>query len=218
MTFLDRKDAGRQLAKALRGHKGEDAVVLALPRGGIVLAAEVSKELKVPLGLILVRKIGYPGYSEYAIGAVVEDEKPIYNLREIAGLDKSWLQLAESEARELIEKRRTLYYGENSSRTDVIGKLVIIVDDGIATGMTMVASVKAMKNRGAKQIVVAVPVAARESINSLKNLADEIIVLDDPDKFLGAVGAHYREFGQVEDEQVKEILSGVNNGLYQTVA
>jgi predicted phosphoribosyltransferase len=218
MSYANRQDAGKRLARALRRFKGKDTIVLALPRGGIVLGAEVARELKAPLGLVLVRKIGHPSYPEYAIGAVAEDEKPVYNKDEIAVINDKWLKEAEKSARELIEHRRKLYYGEDFVPPEVTDKVVLIVDDGIATGLTMEAAVWAMRNKHAKRIVVAVPVTSIESAETLGDIADEVIVLDKPEAFMGAVGAHYQEFTQVDDKEVKALLREVNQDLHTAVS
>lgn len=218
MSYINREDAGKRLAQVLRHFKGKDTVVLALPRGGIVLGAEVAKELKAPLGLVLVRKIGHPSYSEYAIGAVAEGEKPVYNENEVATIDEEWLKEAEASARELIEHRHELYYGEDLTPPETEGKVVLLVDDGIATGLTMEAAVRAMQNKHAKRVIVAVPVAPRDSIDTLEAIADEVVVLDNPDSFLGAVGSHYMEFEQVDDEEVRTLLREVRDEIQQTAS
>jgi putative phosphoribosyl transferase len=216
MGYIDRRDAGIRLAKALRHLRDKNTVVLALPRGGIVLGAEVAKELQAPLGLILVRKIGYPSYSEYAIGAVAEGEQPIYNQDDLLGVDSEWLRSAEAAARQLIKRRRLLYYGEDIAPQTTNGKVVIVVDDGIATGLTMEAAVRALRNQNAKRIIVAVPIAPRDCIDRLEALADEVVVLDKPETFLGAVGSYYQNFEQVEDDEVKTILWEVNDYVQKT--
>lgn len=214
VMFRDRVDAGQRLARVLKHFKGRDTVVLALPRGGIVLGAEVAKELKAPLGLVLVRKIGHPLFAEYAIGAVVEGEEPVYNENEVVTIDEVWLKEAEASARELIEYRHELYYGEDLAPPAIEDKVILLVDDGIATGLTMEAAVRALRHKRAKRIIVAVPVAPPESVNTLDSLADEVVVLEEPEAFIGSVGAHYREFEQVDDEEVRMLLREVNN--YQT--
>lgn len=218
MTFIDRRDAGRKLAEKLVRFKGKDTAVFALPRGGIVLGVEVAKRLKAPLGLVLVRKIGHPTHPEYAIGAMVEDERPLYNKRELQSLDQNWRKKAETVARRVIARRRGLYFDDDIPQPIIEGTTVIIVDDGIATGLTMQASVLALKNKHARRIIIAVPVAAADSVNALEKLADEIIVLDNPDEFLGAVGAHYHTFDQVNDEQVRKLLREASHELHQAVA
>lgn len=203
--FEDRTDAGQQLAKELLRFKGSESVVLALPRGGIVLGVEVARALDIPLGILLVRKISHPHFSEYAIGAVAENEQPIYNEQERAEVDRAWLEKAESEARELMAQRRALYYGSHDQPPDMAGKTAILVDDGIATGLTMEAAARALRSK-AKHVVVAVPVAPPDAITMLRGVADEVIVLRDPTTFLGAVGSHYKRFEQVTDDEVKDLL------------
>jgi predicted phosphoribosyltransferase len=215
MSYHNRQDAGKQLVNVLSQYKGMSVVVLALPRGGVVLGAEVANGLQAPLGLVLVRKIGHPSYAEYAIGAIAEDEAPVYNEQEIRGINKSWLKQAELSARELIQHRRELYYGEDFMPPKVKGKTVIIVDDGIATGLTMEAAALAVRNQHPKQVVVAVPVASQESVDRLKSMVDRVIVLDNPEDFLGAVGAHYQEFNQVNDEAVRALLREVHYDIQQ---
>lgn len=204
--FKDRTEAGRQLAKALSKYRGSGAVVLALPRGGIVLGEIVAKSLGAPLDLALVRKIGHPAHPEYAIGAVAENAEPIYNEAETASLEDSWLAESLAEARQLIADRRKFYYDGGIKQPKITDKTVIVVDDGIATGLTMSAVLHSLKSKRPKQLIVAVPVAPADSIDALKQLADQVTVLEDPQYFLGAVGAHYLKFGQVDDNKVRQIL------------
>jgi putative phosphoribosyl transferase len=219
MGYANRQAAGQLLADKLKRFAGDDdVIVLALPRGGVVLGAEVAKELEAPLGPVLVRKISHPSSPEYAIGAVVEDEPPVYNKSETAYIHTSWLTQAEASARQLIERRRKLYYSQDLPPPDAAGKTVILVDDGIATGLTMEAAVRAVRNKHPKQIVVAVPVGSAESVVELEDLADEVVVLDKPESFRGAVGSHYAEFEQVDDEEVKELLWEANYDLRQSAA
>jgi putative phosphoribosyl transferase len=216
--YKDRTEAGLQLARKLECFKGEDAVVLALPRGGIVLGAEVAKALEAPLGLVLVRKIGHPAYSEYAIGAIAEDEKPIYNQKELLGLDGQWLEDTTDAARKINERRRELYYGNDFTPPEIEGKIAILVDDGIATGLTMEAATRAVQNKNTKKVIVAVPVAPADSVNMLKTVADEVIVLDNPENFLGSVGSRYKKFEQVNDEEVRTLLREVNDYVRKTTS
>lgn len=213
MYFVSRQDAGQQLGRALSGFRKDDPVILTLPRGGAVIGAEVARTLLAPLGLVLVRKIGHQSNPEYAIGAIAEDEPPVYNEREAADADKDWLKRAEADARRLIEDRRRLYYGDDFTPPEIKGKTVILVDDGIATGLTVEAAVRAIRHRKPNKIVVAVPVAPPDSLEPLEGLADKVIVLDKPENFMGAVGAHYQQFEQVDDEEVKEILREVQDDL-----
>lgn len=211
--FEDRIDAGQQLARALEETPHGDTVVLALPRGGIVPAAEVAQELEAPLGVILVRKIGHPYDPEYAVGALVDDQEPMYNTAEIGNIADIWLRQAEEGARKTNALRRALYYGNGLRPPDIQGKTVILVDDGIATGLSMEAAIHATRDAGAERIVVAVPIASRESIEQLKPIADSIVTLIDPDKFRGAVGGHYERFEEVTDQEVKALLWEVNHGI-----
>lgn len=209
MWYKDRQDAGQQLAEALDRYKNNDAVVLALPRGGIVLGAEVATRLKIPLGVVLVRKIGHPQNPEFALGAVAEGLPPIYSA-EIGDVSQSWLSRAETAAHQLNQRRRELYFSKDFPPPEVANKIVILVDDGIATGLTMEIAIKLVRSQRAKRVVVAVPLAAADSIADLKKIADEVVVLSNPKEFLGSVGAHYSQFNQVEDSEVQAILRKVN--------
>lgn len=205
MQFVNRVEAGQKLAKSLQKFAREDGVVLALPRGGIVLGAVVAQKLHCRLGVILVHKISNPINPEYATGAIVEGEDPVLNKDDLSAAGEPWFASATNDARKINEKRHKLYYGAKNL-PNVKNKLAILVDDGIATGVTMEAAVRAILKSGAKKVVVAVPVAPMDSIELLKSLGAEVIVLDNPEEFLGAVGAHYQEFNQVEDEEVVRLL------------
>jgi putative phosphoribosyl transferase len=206
MQFIDRQTAGKELARCLRHFQENDVVVAALPRGGIVLGFEVANTLKAPLGLILVRKIGHPAYAEYAIAAVAEGEEPTYSETELLPVDDLWLGAAEHRARQMIEGQRRLYFTDDYVSPEIQGNTVIIVDDGMATGLTMHAAVRSAKRMHPAKTIVAVPVASRESVELLERLADEIIVLDKPRNFLGSIGAHYIRFPQISDLTVRQLL------------
>lgn len=206
MIFTDRIEAGQMLANKLTKY-GVGAVIYGLPRGGVVVASEVAKELEAPLDLILVRKIGHPSYEEYAIGAVAEGGGPIFNEAEKSFVDKVWLKKTLDAKHVENAKRRKDYFPRHYEPPNVKDKPAIIVDDGIATGLTMLAAVKALKKSKPKKIIVAVPVAPQDSVDELLNLTDEVIVLDNPENFRGAVGSHYRHFPQVDDDEVIEIIS-----------
>lgn len=211
--YEDRKDAGQKLADKLSVYRNEDVVVLALPRGGVVLGAEVARSLWAPLGLVLVKKITHPSNPEFAVGAVAEGEKPIYHISDSERLDHEWLEEAENRAYEQIKLRREMYFNEEHSPPSVKGKTVIIVDDGIATGLTMEAAVQAVRKKEPKKIIVAVPVASADSVAELEEMADEVIVLDDPNNFMGAVGAHYKRFPRVDDNEVTHLLWDIDYGM-----
>lgn len=205
MIFNDRKEAAKKLARALMPFKYSDSVVMALPRGGVVLGSQISKELKSPLGLILVRKIGHPYFPEYAIGALAEDQEPIYNEYEASLVGSEWLHQAVISARKIIAQRKDYYFVKHK-QPEIEGRIVIVVDDGVATGYTMQAALSYIKTKRPKRVIVAVPVASKESIGILENLADDIITISNPEDFAGSVGAHYKNFSQVDDHDVKTIL------------
>jgi putative phosphoribosyl transferase len=208
MMFKDRIEAGRRLAEALAHHKGEGTIVLALPRGGVPVAAQVAEALAAPLDLVMVRKIGAPGHPEYGIGAVVDGKDPQVVVDEetarMAGADAAYLE--ETKNRELaeIERRRRAYLGDRAP-LDVTGRTVIVVDDGIATGSTAKAALLALKKAGAARRILAVPVAPIETVEALRGLADEVVALSTPYPF-HAVGLYYQNFDQTTDEEVVEAL------------
>lgn len=206
--FADREEAAGKLAEAVAEKAPEAPVVLALPRGGVPLGAIVATKLEAPLDLLLVKKIGMPGHGELAAGAIVDGAAPVtlWN-REIlksAGLTEADFTDQIETLKTEIESRRKAYLKDRAPQ-DIAGKTAIIVDDGIATGATMRVAVKALKEKGAKAIWVAVPVAPREMLPLLSMEADRVICLDTPDPFW-AVGAHYRDFGQVGDAEVIRLM------------
>lgn len=208
MPFKNRADAGNKLAKVLAGYKAEKPVILALPRGGVPVAAEVAAALDAPLDLILVRKIGVPFQPELAMGAVVDGSAPIVVRNEdvikLAGIDESdFKAVGDSELAE-IERRRRRYLG-NRDRVEVDGRTVIVIDDGIATGATTRAALRATRTRNPKKLVLAVPVAPTESLAELRADADDVICLEDHE-FFGAIGAYYSDFRQISDQEVIDIL------------
>lgn len=208
MPFKNRADAGNKLAKALAGYKAERPVILALPRGGVPVAAEVAAALDAPLDLILVRKIGVPFQPELAMGAVVDGSAPIVVRNEdvikLAGIDESdFKAVGDSELAE-IERRRRRYLG-NRDRVEVDGRTVIVIDDGIATGATTRAALRATRTRNPKKLVLAVPLAPTESLAELRADADDVICLEDHE-FFGAIGAYYSDFRQISDQEVIDIL------------
>ena len=209
MMFQDRSAAGRGLAKALAEYKGRNAVVLALPRGGVPVAAEVAAALDAPLDLILVRKIGVPTQPELAMGAVVDGTAPIVvrneDVIELSGTTAEEFKAeCESELAE-IERRRQLYIGERA-RAEIADQVVIVIDDGIATGATVRAALQAIRNRKPKELVLAVPVAPGDTVANLRPEVDALICLETPEMFQ-AIGYFYRDFRQVSDQEVVAILN-----------
>src|SRR3989338_8478078 len=207
--FTDRHEAGRKLAEKLESYRGKNAVVLALPRGGVVPGYEVAKALSLPLDIIAARKIGHPISPEYAIGAVDENGTTILNEAETKALDQAWLA-AEIDVQKKEAQRRSAIYRAGRAPVRLAGKTAIIVDDGIATGLTMQAAVRYAKAEKAS-VIVAVPVAPAESLQTLKQEgAGEVIVLEPPEEFAGSVGAHYVLFEQVGDEEVVRLLQAAS--------
>ncbi len=207
--FKDRTDAGRQLAQKLEHYRGKDAVVLALPRGGVVPGYEIAKVLDLPLDIVVVRKVGYPDNPECALCAVDDKGMRLCNEAGAATVDGTWL--AEETRRQMQEaKRRVALYRGGRKPGKIAGKTALIVDDGIATGLSMRLAVRSVKAQKPESIIVAVPVAPPEALHDLrKEGADDTIVLEPPEDFLGAVGAHYLQFGQVEDAEVIRLMESV---------
>ena len=199
--FRDRTDAGRKLACALASYKGQPVVVYALPRGGVVVGAEVARFLEAPLDLIVVRKIGHPLQPEYAIGAVAEDGYVITNPDEAAAFDDSWLAGAAAAALTEAKRRRAVFL-QGSAPVPVKDKIAVVIDDGLATGLTMLAAIHEIRKRLPARIVVAVPVAAHDIAARLRAEVDDLVVLCVPSGWFGAIGAMYENFDQVGDEEV----------------
>lgn len=208
MVYNSRIDAGILLAQELKEYKNEDAVVLALPRGGVVIAEEVAKRLNLPLGVVLVKKISHPSFPEYAIGAIAEDEDPIYSRNDIKYIDQDWLKNEEKRAKKELENRHSLYFSGSFLQPNIKNKTVIIVDDGMATSLTMEAAIGSALKYDPKQVIVAVPAASSESVEHIEKIADRVLVLDDPSDFLSVVSKHYRDFDQVDDQEVLNLLGG----------
>jgi predicted phosphoribosyltransferase len=204
MIFEDRVDAGRKLADALASYQGDDVVVYALPRGGVVLGAEIARRLKAPLDLMIVRKVGHPNSPEYAIAAVAEDGHSVVNPVEVDSIDRRWfdahVRLEQEEAR----RRRQLYM-HGRAPIPATGKVAILVDDGLATGLTMFAAVQEVRHSQPRKIVVAVPVAPPQTVERLKEVAEDVVALYVTSHF-GAIGAFYYRFDQVSDEEVIELM------------
>ncbi len=209
MPFTDRLQAGRQLAAALAKFKSDKPLIFALPRGGVPIAAEVAAALEAPIDLILVRKIGVPDQPELAMGAVVDGQEPITVRNEdvilMAGIDDATFQSVRDHELAEIERRRKSYLGDRPHPA-VSGRTVIVIDDGIATGATTRAALRAMRLRKPSKLVLAVPVAPTDSIEELRDEADDIVCLEDH-RYFGAIGLYYSDFRQVSDEEVKEILA-----------
>ena len=207
--FRDRREAGRLLVPLVREMvAGEDVLILALPRGGVPVAAEIAEALGKPFDLLVVRKLGVPGHEEFAMGAIAGGGMWVLNDRLVSelGLSRGDVDaVIVRESREL-ERRERLYRGTRS-RQEVAGRTVVVVDDGIATGSTMSAAVQLLRRQKAARIIVAVPVAPRDTVERLEEEADGVVVALEPEPFI-AVGKWYEDFSQTSDEEVQALLSG----------
>ncbi|MEX0775746.1 MAG: phosphoribosyltransferase [Phycisphaeraceae bacterium] len=212
LPYEDRTQAGRELAELVRQAVGDrdDLLVLGLPRGGVPVAFEVARALGAPLDLMLVRKLGFPGQEELAMGAIATGGMRVLNDEVVGrgGVDAATIEAVTRQEQAELRRREWLYRG-NRPEVDVAGRCVILVDDGLATGSTMLAAVRALRQRQGEEapgrIVVAVPVAPPETIASLREEVDELICPATPDQF-GGVGRWYRNFTQTTDEQVRQFL------------
>lgn len=204
--FTDRAEAGRALAQRLVHHADSAGIVLALPRGGVPVAYEVARALRLPLDVFIVRKLGVPGQEEFAMGAVATGGVRVMNERVVLGLgipDAVVDVVAAREGQELLRRER-LYRG-NRPPPDLEGRTAIVVDDGLATGSTMKAAVAALRRERAARIVVAVPVASEEACADLRDEADEVVCVATPEPF-HAVGVWYADFRQTTDDEVIGLL------------
>ncbi|MFP9138247.1 phosphoribosyltransferase [Devosia sp. XGJD_8] len=209
MPFHDRKDAGEQLARALQHYQADHPVIVALPRGGVPVAAGVARALKAPLELLIVRKLGLPQQPELAMGAIVGGAEPVTIRNEdvIAAARISEAGFAAVRDRELaeIDRRRQRYLAQRPF-PPLAGHMVILIDDGIATGATIRVAIRALRAMHPRKIVVAVPVAAPDILLTLKGEADDVICLEQHEPF-GAIGLYYADFRQVEDDAVLQALA-----------
>jgi predicted phosphoribosyltransferase len=218
LPFDDRGEAGRRLATALKEYRGRDCIVLALPRGGVPVGAEIAASLGAPLDILLVRKIGAPFHPELAIGAVVDGGTPVVVRNEeliaATGTDEDTFKAICDRELEEIERRRALYRGGRPP-LDPRGRIAIVVDDGVATGATMRAALQATRKRRPKLIVLAVPVAPADGLDELRAEADDVVCLATPYPF-GAVGYFYRDFTQVGDDEVRALLGQSSEAVATT--
>ena len=205
MIFKDRFTAGKLLAKELKKYKNKkDAIVLAIPRGGLQIGCSIAKELNLNLDIILTKKIGYPGNPEYAIGAVSLTSEIV----EEQGISKDYIQNKIKNIRKSLKERYKKYLGKSKPQ-NLKNKIVILTDDGIATGKTMLLTIKLIKEQKPKKIIVAIPVGPIDNIELLKENADEVICLYSPENFF-AIGEFYENFEQVSDEEAIKLLKESN--------
>ena len=220
MQFEDRRDAGRRLAAELASCAGERPVIIALPRGGVPVAVEVARALGAPLEILAVRKLGAPGNPELGVGAVAEDGSGVLDPHSagMVGMDQETLDATLArESQEL--RRRVERYRQGRPPIAVEGRAVIVIDDGLATGLSDLAAVRALRKRGARNITVAVPVGSDESVAMLEQEAERVVCLTIPRRLYG-VGMWYRDFSPVSDEQVVELMAtaGPRAGRHETAS
>jgi len=208
MPFRNRADAGRKLAKALASYKKRQPVVLALPRGGVPIAAEVCAALSAPVDLILVRKIGVPFQPELAMGAVVDGSAFVVvrneDVIQYANIDEATFNAIRDTELSEIKQRRQRYLGTRD-RVEIAGRTAIVIDDGVATGATMRVALRAVRARKPQRLVLAVPVAPASTVAELRSEADDVICLEEDDFFV-AISDYYADFRQVSDQDVIDIL------------
>jgi predicted phosphoribosyltransferase len=207
-AFPDRAEAGRFLATKLSKYSGrDDVIVLGLPRGGVPVAYEVARALRVPLDVFIVRKLGVPGFEELAVGAIASGGVRVLNedvARALPNADEIIQAVTQHETAEV--ERREQKYRDGRPAPEIQGKAVILIDDGLATGATMRAAVKALRQRGAAKIVVAVPVGPLDTCKEFEEEADEVVCASAPE-FFQAVGQYYEDFSQTSDDEVRELLA-----------
>jgi predicted phosphoribosyltransferase len=207
-AFPNRSEAGRFLATKLSRYSGrDDVIVLGLPRGGVPVAYEVAQALRVRLDVFIVRKLGVPGFEELAVGAIASGGVRVLNddvVRALPNADEIIDAVTEREAKEV--ERREQEYRDGRPAPEIQGKTVILIDDGLATGATMRAAVKALRQRGAVNIVVAVPVGPQDTCREFEDVADEVVCASAPE-FFQAVGQYYDDFSQTSDQEVRDLLA-----------
>jgi len=206
--FTNRTQAAEALSKLLKKYIGTDTFVFGIPRGGVVTASVLAKELSLPLGLVIVRKIGHPDNLEYAIAAVTESGQVINNDNELAQIDDQWMIIETQKQLTEAHRRRSKYWG-NRQPLNIKGKTVIIADDGLATGLTMLAAIKEIKQQQARKIIVAVPISPTDTAEKIIKEVDEFVALNIPAYFEGSVGAYYKEFPQIEDTEVLKLIKEI---------
>lgn len=212
MRFLDRRDAGRQLAEELSIYADRPGVlVLGLPRGGVPVAYEIARALRAPLDVLVVRKLGAPGHRELAMGAIASGGLRVLNLDVIDALGISPLAVEAVATGELLElERQRLAYRADAVLAELSGRTIIVVDDGLATGSTMRAAVGALRQSKATRIVVAAPIAAADTVRTLREVADHVVCLSAPSDFR-AVSNWYQDFSQTTDEEVRSLLEAASH-------
>jgi putative phosphoribosyl transferase len=206
IRFRDRQDAALRLIPYLEKYKNEQGVVLAVPRGGVPIAYYISKYYNLPLELLMTKKIGHPSHEEFAIGAVSLED---YIIGDTHGAPPEYIEREVQRIRQSLKERYKKFMGDHEP-VDLENKIVIIVDDGVATGNTILSSIKMLRRKRPKKIVVAVPVAPADTAEKIRKQVDDFICLSTPEMFIG-VGLHYLDFSQVSDEEVSRLLKDANH-------
>lgn len=214
MRFQNRFHAGAMLVEKLKAYKGKDVIVFALPRGGVQTAIEIARYLQAPLGLVITRKISHPSSPEYAIAAISETGKIVGNPQEMAHVDEEWLEEEIQRERDEILRRKKVFLTGRKSYSGK-GKIVILVDDGVATGLTLQAGIQELKSQNPAKLIVAVPIIPSSTAKKIKPEVDLLISLHVPTRasFLEAVGSYYDDFSQVSDREVTVLLEGHDQWL-----
>lgn len=206
MQFRDREDAGKKLAEKLASYKGKDVIVYAIPRGGVVVGAAIAKALDAPLDLVIVRKVGHPDNPEYAVCVVTDNEEMLCNEEERALINPETLQSLIDQERKEARRRRDVYlHGRKSLSCE--GKIVILVDDGVATGLTFRVALRELKRQKPQALIAALPVVPQDAAAIIQKEGATLIAFMIPDTFLGAVGSYYERFEQVTDEDVIQLMN-----------
>ncbi len=213
--FEDREDAGKKLAGRLEKYRDENPIVFALPRGGVPVGAEISAALRAPLEVLVARKLGAPGQPEFGIGAVAPDGVRVLNKHAVSRLGITDEYLEEVTERETEEvERRLRYFRGDRPEPEVEGRTAILVDDGLATGVTARAAAKYLRGRGPGRLILAVPVCAVQTAETLRSEVDELVCLEAPSDLM-AIGLWYQDFYQVPDEEVVELLERTRQEQYE---
>lgn len=209
IEFSSREDAGQKLSKKLVEYKNKDTVVYALPRGGVVVAYQIASELKKPLDIIGVRKIGHPQEPEFAIAAVTESGLMLENEELTKTIDQDWYEKFTRKMQKEARQQRERYSGEKMISPK--SKNAIIVDDGIATGLTVLAAIEEIKEKKPEKLIVAVPVLPPNVAETIKKEVDGLVAVEIPEFFLGAISAYYQSFPQISDDEVFSLLKKARN-------